>query len=111
MSADNEIAILEMRKEGKYYVAMIQGCPSSQEVELESDPSGYQKEIIEHAKRDERVFDTYEEASNNATAYEREIYNEGMPLEYGVTFYSVPYVPSEEKKSGCECLRCRNVEE
>jgi len=95
MSADNEIAILEMREEGKFYVAMILGCPGVEEVECNEE---WHKRIKKTARREKRIFDTYADAFDNAQAYLKEmVEEEGCPVEYGITSYKVPHVPWEER--------------
>ena len=102
MSADNEIAILHMKDEKKYYVAMVLGCPSIEEVECDET---WQKEIKDKAIRDKRVFDNRDDAFDSAIAFVKEEEEDGGYVEYGITSYTVPHVPSEERFA-CECGRC-----
>lgn len=95
MSADNEIAILEIKKEKKYYVAVILGCPSVDEVVHDEK---WHKKIKKIARSEKRVFNTYGDASDNARTYMDEmIEEEGCPVEYGITFYSVPNDKNKKK--------------
>ena len=82
MSADNEVSVLH--KNGKYYVAMIFGCPSTEEVEQSED---WHKDFVEQAIRKDNVFDTLDEALEQVERIVDEVEDEGGYVEYGTVVY------------------------